>query len=56
MCQRISHGLQMHLVLFLLIRTCVRWTTEMNLVDSSPDAVNVWIGNEQSVTSIHSGE
>ena len=56
MCQRISHGLQMRLVLFLLIRTCVRWTTEMNLVDSSPDAVNVWIGNEQSVTSIHSGE
>ena len=25
------------------------------LVDRSPDAVNLWIGDEKSVTSIHSG-
>ena len=25
------------------------------LADKSPDAVNLWIGDEKSVTSIHSG-
>ncbi len=27
----------------------------MALVEKSPDAVNLWIGDEKSVTSIHSG-
>jgi len=31
----------------------VSWATEA--FGLSPDAVNIWIGNEQSVTSVHSG-
>jgi len=32
----------------------VRWCSEA--LDRSPDAVNLWIGDHRSVTSVHSGE
>lgn len=31
------------------------FTSDTHFIGRDPDAVNIWIGNERSVTSIHSG-